>query len=99
MKIVRNNPKIEQNQNIDKIKNQKPTQQKHVAPKHLLKQKHKHLKKNEKIGKRQKRFYHRIKKKIEHRELSRFRSQPRKNYKTIIPRSKILKNFEFEKQL
>ena len=36
LKIVRNNPKIEQNKNIDKNKNQKPTHQNHVAPKHHL---------------------------------------------------------------
>ena len=37
--------------------------------------------------------------KSEHRELSRLRNQPRKNYKTLIPQSKILKKIEFQKQL
>ena len=37
-------------------------------------------------------------KKSEHRETSRLRSQPRKNYKTFIPQSKILKKVEFQKQ-
>ena len=37
--------------------------------------------------------------KLEHRESSRLRNQPRKNYKTFIPQSKILKKFEFQKQL
>ena len=37
--------------------------------------------------------------KSEHRESSRLRNQPRKNYKTIIPQSKILKKVEFQKQL
>ena len=37
--------------------------------------------------------------KLEHRELSRLRNQPRKNYKTFIPQSKILKKIEFQKQL
>ena len=37
--------------------------------------------------------------KSEHRESSRLRSQPRKNYKTFIPQSKILKKGEFQKQL
>ena len=37
--------------------------------------------------------------KSEHRELSRLRNQPRKNYKTFIPQSKILKKVEFQKQL
>ena len=37
--------------------------------------------------------------KSEHRESSRLRNQPRKNYKTFIPQSKILKKIEFQKQL
>ena len=37
--------------------------------------------------------------KSEHGESSRFRSQPRKNYETYIPQSKILKKVEFQKQL
>ena len=37
--------------------------------------------------------------KLEHRESSRLRNQPRKNYKTFIPQSKILKKVEFQKQL
>ena len=37
--------------------------------------------------------------KSEHRELSRLRNQPRKNHKTFIPQSKILKKVEFQKQL
>ena len=37
--------------------------------------------------------------KSEHRESSRIRNQPRKNYKTFIPQSKILKKVEFQKQL
>ena len=36
--------------------------------------------------------------KSEHRESSRLRNQPRKNYKTFIPQSKILKKVEFQKQ-
>ena len=39
------------------------------------------------------------KEKSEIRESSRLRSQPRKNYKTFIPQSKILKKIEFKKQL
>ena len=34
------------------------------------------------------------KEKFEHRKSSRLRSQPRKNYKTFIPQSKILKKVE-----
>ena len=37
--------------------------------------------------------------KSEHRESSRLRNQPRKNYKTFIPQSKILKKVECQKQL
>ena len=37
------------------------------------------------------------KEKSENRESSRLRSQPRKNYKTFIPQSKILKKVEFKK--
>ena len=36
--------------------------------------------------------------KSEHRESSRLRNQPRKNYKAFIPQSKILKKNEFQKQ-
>ena len=39
------------------------------------------------------------KEKSEHRESSRLRSQARKNYKTFIPQSKILKKVEFQQQL
>ena len=35
--------------------------------------------------------------KSEHRESSRLRNQPRKNYKVFIPQSKILKKVEFQK--
>ena len=37
--------------------------------------------------------------KSEHRESTRLRNQPCKNYKTFIPQSKILKKVEFQKQL
>ena len=36
-------------------------------------------------------------KKSEHRESLRLRIQPRKNYKTFIPQSKILKKVELQK--
>ena len=35
----------------------------------------------------------------QHRESSRLRNQPSKNYKTFIPQSKILKKVEFQKHL
>ena len=37
--------------------------------------------------------------KSEHRKSTRLRNQPRKNYKILIPQSKILKKVEFQKQL
>ena len=37
--------------------------------------------------------------KSDNRVSSRLRNQPRKNYKTFIPQSKILKKVEFQKQL
>ena len=37
--------------------------------------------------------------KSEHRESSRLRNQPRKNYKTFMPQSKIIKKVVFQKQL
>ena len=37
------------------------------------------------------------KEKSTHRESSRLRNQPRKDYKTFIPQSKILKKVEFQK--
>ena len=37
--------------------------------------------------------------KVEHRESSRIRTQSRKNYKTFVPQSKILKKVKFQKQL
>ena len=37
--------------------------------------------------------------KSEHRESSRLRSQPRKNYKTFIPQSKRLQKVKFQKQV
>ena len=37
--------------------------------------------------------------KSEHRESSRLRNQPRKNYKTFTPQSKMLKKVEFQKKL
>ena len=39
------------------------------------------------------------KEKSEHRESTRLRSQPGKNYKTFFPQSKILKKIEFKKKL
>ena len=64
--------------------------------KHPLNKKHKYLKKKEKIEMTEKILPQDQKEKSEHRESSRLRSQPRKNYKTFIPQSKILKKVEFK---
>ena len=40
-----------------------------------------------------------MKKKSPHRQSSRLQNQPRKDYKTFIPQSKILKKVEFQKLL
>ena len=39
------------------------------------------------------------KEKFPHRQSSRLRNKPRKNYKTFIPQSKLLKKVEFQKSL
>ena len=95
----RNNPEIEKNQNIDKNKNQKTIQKKcstqtSYTPETKTSQKEKNIKKltGNILPQDQQQ-------KSEHREPSRLRSQPRKNYKTIIPQSKMLKKVEFQKQL
>ena len=60
----------------------------------------KYLKKKEKTGKMiEKILAQEQVEKSEHRESSRLRNQPRKNYKTFIPQSKILKKVEFQKHL
>ena len=58
-----------------------------------------HLKKKEKIEKMTEQIIPQEQiDKSEHRESSRLRNQPRKNYKVFIPQSKILKKVEFQKQ-
>ena len=44
-------------------------------------------------------LYHTIKKKSPHRQSSRLRNQPRKDYKTFILQSKIIKKVEFQNPL
>ena len=63
------------------------------------KQKQKYLEKKKKRKISEKILPQDQKEKFEHRESSRIRNQPRKNYKTFIPQSKIVKKVEFQKQL
>ena len=86
------------NQNTDKNKKPKPIQQKDVVhqtyPKPETKKSQKERKKTlENILPQDQ------KGKSEHREASRLRSQPRNNYETFIPQSKILKKVEFQQQI
>ena len=99
LQIIQNNLKKEQNQNTDKTRNQKTTQQKY-SPQPSHTPEIKIPQKERKNTKMTEKFYHKIfKKNVNKRESLRLRSQPRKNYKTFIPQSKILKKVEFQKQL
>ena len=98
--IVQNNPQIEQNQNVNTTKNTKTIQQQDVNPQRsntpepkIPQKERKNRKLTEKILPQDQQ------QKSEYRESSRLRSQPRKNYTTFIPQSKILKKVEFQKQL
>ena len=98
--IVQKNPQIEQNQNVNTTKKTKTIQQQNVDPQKsntpepkIPQKERKNRKLTEKILSLDQQ------QKSEHRKLSRLRSQPRKNYKTFIPLSKILKKVEFQKQL
>ena len=82
------------NKNQKTIKQQNANPQKSNTPETKISQKKsKNIKMTEKI------LLQDQQQKSERRESSRLRSQPRKNYKTFIPQSKILKKVEFQKQL
>ena len=83
LEIVQNNSDIEQNQSTDKNKTLKPIQQNKTV----------HQTKNREMI--EKILPQDQNEKSEHKESSRLRSQPRKNYKTFIPQSKKLKKVEF----
>ena len=101
LKVIQNHPHTEkemdeqhnvhhENQNQTQIK----AKNNHKIPDPKIPQKErKNRKKIEKISPQEQL------EKSEHRESSRLRNQPRKNYKTFIPQSKILKKVEFQKQL
>ena len=101
-KVVQNNSDSKQNQNIDIYSNPKPPQQKqkelnYQTPPKLDNKTPQTEIKNRKLREK---FYQKNKqKKSEHRQSSPFRNQPRKDYKTFIPQSKILKKVEFPKPL
>ena len=99
LKVIQNHShtekKIDEQHNVHHEKqNPKPTQNNTKTPDQKIPQKErKNRKKIEKILPQEQ------VEKTKHRKLSRLRNQPRKNYKTFIPQSKILKKVEFQKQL
>ena len=96
----KNNPQIEQNQNVNTTINTKTIQQQNVDPQRSNTPETKIPQTERKNRKLTEKFLsHDQQQKYEHRESSRLRSQPRKNYKTFIPQSKILKKVEIQKQV
>ena len=101
LKIIQNNPHTEnetkeQHDNHLKNQNKKSTTTKNNTKKldqNIPQKERKNRKLTEKIIPQEQID------KSEHRESSRLRNQPRKNYKTFIPQSKILKKVEFQKRL
>ena len=98
LKIVQNNPQTEQNQNLNTNKNQKTIQQQNANPQisntpepKISQKERKNRKMTETILPQDQQ------QKSEHRESSRLKSQPQKNYKTFIPQSKIIQKVEFQK--
>ena len=100
LKDVQNKTETEQNQTAYDKSNKKQIIAQNVTPQaaKIIEQKmnqkeKKNIKMTEKILPQDQ------KEKPEHIELSRLRSQPRKNYKSFIPQSKILNKVEFQQQL
>ena len=84
--IVQNNPQTDQNQNVNTNKNQKNNPTAKRKPSNI---KHARTQKERKNRKMTKKILPQDQQqKFEHRESSRLRSQPQKNYKTFIPQSK-----------
>ena len=70
------------------------------TPSNILHIRTKNISKRKKIRKMTKKFLPQVQQqKSEHRQSSRLRSQPQKDYKTFIPQSKLIKKVEFQKQL
>ena len=99
LKIIQNSTYTEQETNVNDDIHHKQNQKQNTTHKNIktpnpkISQKEKNRKMKEKILPQEQI------KKSEHRKSSRLRNQPRKNYKTFIPQSKILKKVEFQKQL
>ena len=98
LKVVENNTQTEQetnesNENFDRQSQKENTIYKSINTRNKIKteKERKNRKLIEKILPQE------PKEKSEHRESSRLRNQPRKNCKTFIPQSKILKKVEFPK--
>ena len=101
LKVIQNHPHMEneineQNDIHLEKQNKKPTTTKNNTKK-LDQKTHQKERKNRKMI--EKIIPEEQVEKSEHRESSRLRNQPRKNYKTFFPQSKILKYLEFKKQL
>ena len=98
MKIVQKSSENESNQHTDEQMNSKIDQQKYLVHRTSPKQKTETSQKERKNRKMTEKILPQDQKeKSEHRESSRLRSEPRKNYKTFIPQSKILKKVDFKK--
>ena len=100
LKVIQNNTYTEQETNVHDDTHHKQNQKQNTT--------HKNIKTPDPKISQKERKNRKMKEKIlpqeqvensEHRELSRLRNQPRKNYKTFFPQSKILKKVEFQKQL
>ena len=95
--MFRTNQKMNRTDTHHEQINSKTDQQKELVYRNSPK-KQKHLKKKETIEKMTEKILPQDQnEKSEHRESSGLRSQPRKDYKTLIPQSKILKKVEFKK--
>ena len=97
--MFKNNSNSKQNQNTDINSNPKPPQkkQKELVSQTSLALDNKTSQTEKKIRQLKEQILPQDQKeKAEHRQLSRLRNQPRKDYKTFIPQSKILKKVEFQ---
>ena len=98
LKIVQNNSETKLNHHTDEQTSSKTDQQKKINNQTSPKQKTRTSQKERKNRKMTERILPQDQEeKSEHRESSRLRSQPQKNYKIFIPQSKILKKVEFKK--
>ena len=100
LKLIQNNTHTEKKTNAHDDIHHKQNQKQNTTHKNLKTQDPKISQKERKNRKMiEKILPQEQKEKSERSESSRLRNQPRKNYKTFIPQSKILKKVEFHKQL